>query len=387
MALRRILGDHVHQAGSLVAPDHLRFDFTHWQRVEPEQLGEIERIVNGVVCGDHEVDYFATAFVEAQRLGAMALFGEKYGETVRVVRIGGEERPLSLELCGGCHVRRTGQIGPFVITSEGSIASGVRRIEARTGGAAVQVMQEQRSSLQQVSALLGGGAGEVAQRTGELVQHARQLEKRVKALEAERSAQQAKLLASEAEEIGGVRLILRTFDDQQPPPSRPSPNGCAPPRRARWPSWRPTLGGDWRSPARQRRPRHGGSRHLGVGRGQAGRGQGRRRRWRPVPPWPRPAPGKPPISTRCSAACARISRRATAAVRHRETAPRAGKPCSMPYAPTWREGLGNEALSVFEYEGGYRLGTLLFPFRNHQIGYPVDDLLYAHVVPHLPVTT
>ena len=216
MALRRILGDHVHQAGSLVAPDHLRFDFTHWQRVEPEQLGEIERIVNGVVCGDHEVDYFATAFAEAQRLGAMALFGEKYGETVRVVRIGGEERPLSLELCGGCHVRRTGQIGPFVITSEGSIASGVRRIEARTGGAAVQVMQEQRSSLQQVSALLGGGAGEVAQRTGELVQHARQLEKRVKALEAERSAQQAKLLASEAEEIGGVRLILRTFDDQQP---------------------------------------------------------------------------------------------------------------------------------------------------------------------------
>ena len=216
MALRRVLGDHVHQAGSLVAPDHLRFDFTHWQRVEPEQLGEIERIVTGAVCGDHAVDYFTTAFDAAQRLGAMALFGEKYGDVVRVVRVGGAERPVSLELCGGCHVRRTGQIGPFVITSEGSIASGVRRIEARTGGAALAVVQEQRAALQQVSALVGGAAGEAAQRAEELVQHARQLEKRVKALEAEQSAQQAKLLAAAAEEVGGVRLILHTFEDEQP---------------------------------------------------------------------------------------------------------------------------------------------------------------------------
>ena len=216
MALRRILGDHVHQSGSLVAADHLRFDFTHWQRVEPEQLGEIERIVNGTVGGDHAVEYFTAAFDDAQRLGAMALFGEKYGDEVRVVRVGGAERPVSLELCGGCHVRRTGQIGSFVITSEGSIASGVRRIEARTGGAAVRFMQEQRGALQQVSALLGGGTGEAARRTGELVQHARQLEKRIKALEAERSAQQAALLAAQAEEVGGVRLILRAFEDQPP---------------------------------------------------------------------------------------------------------------------------------------------------------------------------
>ncbi len=216
VALRRILGDHVHQSGSLVAPDHLRFDFTHWQRVVPEQLAEIERIVNGVVRADHAVAYFTAPFADAQRLGAMALFGEKYGDTVRVVRIGDAEQPVSLELCGGCHVHRTGQIGPFVITSEGSIASGVRRIEARTGGVAVRLMQEQRGVLQQVSVLLGGGAGEVAQRAGELVQHTRQLEKRIKVLEAERSAQQAALLAAEAEQVGGVRLILRTFDDQQP---------------------------------------------------------------------------------------------------------------------------------------------------------------------------
>ena len=217
MALRRILGDHVHQAGSLVAPDHLRFDFTHWQRVEPEQLGEIECIVNAVVRDDHEVKCCENVpFDKAQRLGAMALFGEKYGDMVRVVRVGSEDPPVSLELCGGCHVERTGQIGSFVITSEGSIATGVRRIEARTGAAAVRTMQEQRNVLQRVRTLVGGAAGKEAQRADELVQRNRQLEKRIKALEAERSAHQAELLASQAEEVGGVRLILRTFDDQQP---------------------------------------------------------------------------------------------------------------------------------------------------------------------------
>ena len=216
MALRRILGDHVHQSGSLVAPDHLRFDFTHWQRVESEQLGEIERIVNEVVQDDHAVEYFTTAFDEALRLGATALFGEKYGDTVRVVRVGAESEPVSLELCGGCHVGRTGQVGPFVVTSEGSIASGVRRIEALTGAAALGHMQAQRATLQRVGALVGGSVAELDQRTEELVQHARQLEKRVKTLEAEQSAQQAAVLAAEAEELGGVRLILRSFDDQQP---------------------------------------------------------------------------------------------------------------------------------------------------------------------------
>ena len=215
-ALRRILGDHVHQSGSLVAPDHLRFDFTHWQRVEPEQLSEIERIVNGVVQADHAVEYFTTAFDEALRLGATALFGEKYGDTVRVVRVGAESEPVSLELCGGCHVGRTGQIGPFVVTSEGSIASGVRRIEALTGAAALGHMQAQRATLQRVSALVGGAVAELDQRAEELVQHARQLEKRVKALETERSAQQAVLLAAQAEEVGGVRLIVRTFDEESP---------------------------------------------------------------------------------------------------------------------------------------------------------------------------
>ena len=215
-ALRQILGDHVHQSGSLVAPDHLRFDFTHWQRVEPGQLGELERIVNGVVQADHAVEYFTAEFDAARQLGATALFGEKYGATVRVVRVGAEAAPVSLELCGGCHVGRTGQIGPFVITSEGSIASGVRRIEALTGPAAVGYIQTQRATLQRVSALLGSSAAELERRTGELVRHARHLEKRVKTLEAEQSAQQAAALAAQAEEIGGARLILRTFEEESP---------------------------------------------------------------------------------------------------------------------------------------------------------------------------
>ena len=216
-ALRRILGDHVQQSGSLVAPDHLRFDFTHWQRVEPEQIGEIERNVNDMVRDDHEVIWRENVpFDDAQRRGAIALFGEKYGDRVRVVQVGSDNQPVSLELCGGCHVQRTGQIGLFVIASEGSIATGVRRIEARTGDAAVRYMQEQRSVLQRVSTLVGGAAGKEDQRAEELVQRTRQLEKRIKAFEAERTTRQAELLAAQAEEVGRVRLILHAFDDQQP---------------------------------------------------------------------------------------------------------------------------------------------------------------------------
>ena len=215
-ALRRVLGDHVHQSGSLVAPDHLRFDFTHFKRIEPEQLTEIERIVNATVRDDYPVEYFTTAFDQARSMGAMALFGEKYGEEVRVVRVGDAARQVSLELCGGCHVFRTGEIGPFLVTSEGSIASGVRRIEAVTGAAAVTVIQAQRAILHQVSGLVGGAPAELQQRADELVRRARQLEQRVKALEAEQSAQQAAALAAEAETVGGVRLIVRVFDDQEP---------------------------------------------------------------------------------------------------------------------------------------------------------------------------
>src|SRR5690606_22065067 len=140
-ALRVVLGEDVRQAGSLVAPDRLRFDFTSMEPVEPQQLQSIVRIVNNEIAVDTPVE---TAIMDQQaalQSGAMALFGEKYGEKVRVVQIG----DFSKELCGGTHVSRTGEIGPFVVTSEGSVASGIRRIEAFTGGAALgSIMGQQR---------------------------------------------------------------------------------------------------------------------------------------------------------------------------------------------------------------------------------------------------
>ena len=149
-ALREVLGSHVKQAGSLVAPDRLRFDFVHFQPVTRAELDEIERIVNEQVLKNTRVDTTVRSTDEAIAAGAMALFGEKYGDTVRVVSVPG----FSVELCGGTHVRATGDIGLFVIVAESGVAAGVRRIEALTGMNAVAWAQQQRGALHQlVSAL------------------------------------------------------------------------------------------------------------------------------------------------------------------------------------------------------------------------------------------
>ena len=137
-ALRRVLGDHVRQAGSAVRPDKLRFDFTHEQALTPEQRQQVEELVNEQVFLAHPVRIFETTIDEAQRLGAQMLFGEKYGDVVRVVEIDG----FSRELCGGTHVRSTAEVGPFVITSEGSVGAGARRIEAVTSGEAFALLRE-----------------------------------------------------------------------------------------------------------------------------------------------------------------------------------------------------------------------------------------------------
>ena len=141
-----MLGDHVKQAGSAVRPDKLRFDFTHEQQLTPEERERVERIVNDKVFEAIPVRTFVTPIEEARKLGAMMLFGEKYGEEVRVVEIG----DYSSELCGGTHVRSTAEIGPFVILSEGSVGSGARRIEAVTAGEAWTVLEGRSKELDAV---------------------------------------------------------------------------------------------------------------------------------------------------------------------------------------------------------------------------------------------
>jgi alanyl-tRNA synthetase len=152
--LHRVLGEHARQAGSLVAPDRLRFDFNHPEAIKLEQLAEIEAGVNRHILGNFHLRITFKPLQQAMREGAMALFGEKYGETVRTITIGGEE-PFSYELCGGTHVDETGDIGLCLITSEGSVAAGIRRIEAVTGRGAYALVQRRFQTLHQAASLLG----------------------------------------------------------------------------------------------------------------------------------------------------------------------------------------------------------------------------------------
>lgn len=147
-ALRNVLGDHVHQAGSLVEPDRLRFDFTHFSAMKPEELASVERMVNEAVLEGFEVKVQEMSQAEARSMGAMALFGEKYGDTVRVVNMGDG---YSMELCGGTHVDNTAKAGAFRILSEFSVASGVRRIEAVTGTETLNVLEKNHRILLQLA--------------------------------------------------------------------------------------------------------------------------------------------------------------------------------------------------------------------------------------------
>jgi alanyl-tRNA synthetase len=155
-ALRRVLGEHVKQAGSAVRPDKLRFDFTHDRALTEEERTEVERIVNEQVFANHPVRIFETPIDEARKLGAQMLFGEKYGDIVRVVEIDG----FSRELCGGTHVRSTAEIGPFVILSEGSVGSGARRVEAVTAGEAYALLRERAREADELRAELASARKE-----------------------------------------------------------------------------------------------------------------------------------------------------------------------------------------------------------------------------------
>lgn len=181
--LRAILGEHARQAGSLVAPDRLRFDFTHPEAVTPEQLEQIEVEVNRAIFEDHSLQIKLKPTAEAIAEGAMALFGEKYGDTVRTIAIGGEQ-PFSYELCGGTHVEETGDVGLFLIVSESSVAAGVRRIEAVTGRAAYELVRRRAQVLKKTAALLECGIEETPSKTKALLDELERARKQQEALRA-----------------------------------------------------------------------------------------------------------------------------------------------------------------------------------------------------------
>jgi len=210
-ALREVLGTHVQQKGSLVAPDRLRFDFSHFQPISAADLAVIERKVNEQVRANNAAEVHNMGMQEALDFGAMALFGEKYGENVRVLKMG----DYSTELCGGTHVTRTGDIGLFKITSEGGVSSGVRRIEAVTGQGALDYVAHEEAQLAEAAALLGGNAGEVVDKIRQLGERQKKLERELEAMKAKQAAGATADLGAGAVEVKGVKVLaarLEGFD-------------------------------------------------------------------------------------------------------------------------------------------------------------------------------
>ncbi|SCW37410.1 alanyl-tRNA synthetase [Paenibacillus tianmuensis] len=202
-ALKEVLGEHVNQAGSLVAPERLRFDFSHFGSISAEELQEIEQRVNAQIWKSIEVEISLKPIAEAKAMGAMALFGEKYGDIVRVVQVGG----YSLELCGGCHVRNTSQIGLFKIVSESGIGSGVRRIEATTGRNAYQYLDGQLQLLRDAASLLKSNIGDVPKRIDGLFAQLKEVSRENESLKAKLSGIEAGSLTDQAKTVDGVTVL------------------------------------------------------------------------------------------------------------------------------------------------------------------------------------
>ncbi len=192
-ALREVLGDHVKQAGSLVAPDRLRFDFSHYEPVTPEQIEQIERLANAETLANTAVRAFETTKAEAEELGAIAFFGDKYGDIVRVLEAGS-----SVELCGGTHVRATGDIGTIKVVSEGSIGSNLRRIEAVTGEASVALLQRDERVLADAARLVGAAPDDLVGGVQRKLDELRALADEIKVLRAKLATGRASELAATA---------------------------------------------------------------------------------------------------------------------------------------------------------------------------------------------
>jgi alanyl-tRNA synthetase len=209
-ALRKVLGTHVLQKGSLVAPDRLRFDFSHYSAVTPDELAQIEALVNAEIRRNAEAETKLMNFDAAVAAGAMALFGEKYEDEVRVLRIG----EFSTELCGGTHVRRAGDIGLFKIVSEGGVAAGVRRIEAVTGQGAYDYVVATDQKLREVAGLVRGSREDVEDKVRQLLERTRRLEKEIGQLKEKLASGGSRDLAAEARSLGasGVKLVAANID-------------------------------------------------------------------------------------------------------------------------------------------------------------------------------
>ncbi|MGE8465138.1 MAG: alanine--tRNA ligase [Pseudomonas putida] len=210
-ALRQVLGDHVQQKGSLVDSQRLRFDFSHFEAVKPEQIKALEDIVNREVRRNTEVLTEVTDIETAKRKGAMALFGEKYGDTVRVLSMGGD---FSVELCGGIHAKRTGDISLFKIISEGGVASGVRRIEAVTGAAALAYLNAAEEQVKEAAQLVKGNRDNLIDKLSAVLERNRQLEKQLEQLQAKAASAAGDDLSNAAVEVKGAKVLAARLDGQ-----------------------------------------------------------------------------------------------------------------------------------------------------------------------------
>lgn len=208
-ALRQVLGDHVSQKGSLVSDRNLRFDFSHFEAMKPEQIRQVEDIVNAQVRRNLPIETNIMDLDEAKAKGAMALFGEKYDESVRVLSMG----DFSTELCGGTHARQTGDIGLFRITSEAGTAAGVRRIEAVTGEGAIAVMHQDADALREAASLVKSDAHSVADKIRAVMDKTRQLEKELQQLKDQQAALESASLSSKAVDVKGVKLLVSHLDN------------------------------------------------------------------------------------------------------------------------------------------------------------------------------
>lgn len=213
LALRDVLGDHVQQAGSRVSENTLRFDFSHFEPVSQTQLEEIESIVNEQIRANYEVETEVMELEAAKARGAMALFGEKYGSNVRVVQIG----PRSLELCGGTHAARSGDIGYFSVLSESGIAAGVRRVEAVSGPGAAAFVRDKRRVMHEISDLLRAGEDELGDRVAKLLERNRELERSLDRLKQMQNSSRGDSLTSQARKLGdGTQVLASVLDDASP---------------------------------------------------------------------------------------------------------------------------------------------------------------------------